>query len=75
MIKNENEKIRILNFKSTVLEDYWDLEARTGTRMKLGFSTFTSFHWFSSTQTLLFVILKTMSGLLRKYKLFQLAMN
>ena len=62
-------------FNCTVLEVYWELEARTGTRMKLCFSTFTSFRWFSNTKTLLFVILKTMSRLLRKNKHFQLAMN
>ena len=75
MIKSEIGKIKIAIFKCTVLEDYWELEARTGTRMKLCFSTFTSFRWFSNTKTLLFVILKTMSGLFRKNKLFQLAMN
>ena len=75
IIKNEIGKIKIAIFKCTVLEDYWELEARTGTRMKLCFSTFTSFRWFSNTKTLLFVILKTMSGLLRKNKHFQLAMN
>ena len=62
-------------FNCTVLEVYWELEARTGTRMKLCFSTFTSFRWFSNTKTLLFVILKTMSRLLRKNKHFQLVMN
>ena len=74
-IKNETEEIRIAIFKCTVLEDYWELEARTGTRMKLCFSTFTSFRWFSSTKTVLFVILKTMSRLLRKNKLLQFTMN
>ena len=75
MIKSEVGKIKIVIFKCTVLEDYLELEARTGTKMKLCFSTFTSFRLFSNIKTLLFVILKTMSGLLRKNKHFQLAMN
>ena len=41
MIKSEIDKIKIAIFKWIVLEDYWELEARIGTRMKLCFSTFT----------------------------------
>ena len=42
---------RDLNFYRTVLEGYWELEARTGTVGKLRFSTFTSFAQFSSPNT------------------------
>ena len=36
---DENEK-QDLNYHRTVLEDYWELEARTGTVGKLHVSTF-----------------------------------
>ena len=38
---------QMLNFKLTVLETYWEFEARTGTVVKLTVSTFTSVTFFS----------------------------
>ena len=42
---DENEK-QDLNFHRTVLEDYWELEARTGTVGKLQVSTFSFSEYF-----------------------------
>ena len=43
MVKSEVGKIKIVFFKGTVLEDYLELEARSGTKIKLVFQSFVSY--------------------------------
>ena len=65
-IKNENKEIEILIFKCTVLESYWELEARTGTKIKLRFCTFTSLRLFAVLKTTVFTLLQMVFQFLGK---------